>query len=160
MGSHGSGGHPRGGPSKKDAHVGLQDATTDCTPPDGLTVEAEAYWRYYAPLQVKSGLLTRSSRETLRSYCQVLVQRDRIEVELRTSPVLIISTVVDGAGNEHPKVSANPLLAAQRQTEATLHTLANDLCLSPAAAIRLPRQAAPEQDDLDVWSGPKMRAVK
>jgi phage terminase small subunit len=74
--------------------------------------------------------------------------------------VLIISTVVDGAGNEHPKVSANPLLAAQRQTEATLHTLANDLCLSPAAAIRLPRQAALEQDDLDVWSGPKMRAVK
>lgn len=160
MGSRGSGGHTRSGPSKTDAHLGLQDTTTDCTPPTGMAPEAEVYWRYIAPLQVKSGLLTLSSRETLRSYCQVLVQRDRIEDGLRTSPVLIVSTVVDGAGNEHPKVSANPLLAAQRQTEATLHTLANDLCLSPAAAIRLPRQAAPETDELEAWAGKKLRAVK
>jgi phage terminase small subunit len=127
-----------------------------------MTTEEEGYWAYFAPLQVRSGLLTLSSREVLRSYCQELVTRDRLALELRTSPVLIISTVIDGAGNEHPKVSANPLLTAKRQQEATLHTLASALCLEPAAAMRLPRQAAPEVDPLDQYPSvaAKIRAVK
>ena len=91
------------------------------------------------------------------------MQRDRIELGLRESPVVIVSTVVDGAGNEHPKVQANPLLAAQRQTEQTLHTLGNNLALSPASAIRLPARGDAEQDDVDSWSGtrgPRIKAVK
>jgi phage terminase small subunit len=163
MGARGSGGHGRVGPAKKGSETALQDRTEDCTPPDGMADDAVGYWRYYAALQVRRGLLTESSRDTLRSYCQVLVQRDRIEVGLRDSPVLIVSTVVDGAGNEHPKVSANPLLAAQRQTEQTLHTLANDLALPPASAIRLPPRNESETDDLDEWggvTGPRIKAVK
>ena len=72
-------------------------------------------------------------------------------------------TVVDGAGNEHPKESANPLLAAQRQTEQTLHTLANDLALPPASAIRLPPRKQDDGDDVDDWggvTGPRIKAVK
>lgn len=166
MGARGSGGHARGGPTKKDAQLGLVDLTSDITPPADLAEAARPYWDYFAPLQVRTGLLTDSSRETLRSYCQLLVQRDRIEVALRDSPVLILSTSVDGAGNEHTVLKANPLLAQQRQVEASLHTLANDLCLAPAAAIRLPRLPEPEADPLADWASTgthgrsRMKAVK
>lgn len=150
-GTQHSGGHGRVGPAKKGAESSLQDQTTDTSAPDGLDAASLVYWVYYAPLQVRRGLMTESSRDLLQSYCQLLVQRDRIQVALRDSPVLIVSTVVDGAGNEHPKVSANPMLAAQRQTEQTLHTLANDLALAPAAAIRLPPKAKADTDELDAW---------
>lgn len=152
MGARGSGGHARVGSVKKGAEASLQDRTENCTPPSGMTEAAIAYWRYYAPLQVKRGLWTESSRDTMRSYCQLLVKRDRLEAALDKCEIYFGGKV-------------NPLLAALRQGEQALHTLANDLALPPATAIRLPPRAAEKGDDLDDWGGatkPKrsLRAVK
>jgi phage terminase small subunit len=137
MGARGSGGHARVGAAKKGAEASLQDRTEDCTPPI-------AYWRYYAPLQVRRGLWTESSRDTMRSYCQLLVKRDRLEAALDNCEIYFGGKV-------------NPLLAALRQGEQALHTLANDLALPPATAIRLPPRADAKQDDIDEWGGSKPR---
>jgi phage terminase small subunit len=164
MGARGSGGHGRGGPAKQEAQRGLQDTTADCAAPEGMSAAALEYWHYFAPLQVKRGLLTESSRLVLRNYCQLLVECDRVQAELAESKPLIFSTTVDGAGNEHPKVQANPLIGLRLRLQAQLHTLENDLCLNPATALRLPAVAEPEVDPLDEWAtgttGRRMKAVK
>jgi phage terminase small subunit len=157
MGARGSGGHSRSGPGKKGAAASLLDSTKDCTPPEAMTAAELKYWSYFAPLQAKAGLLTRSSREQLRSYCELAVLRDRIMAVLRVCNV----EVEDALGN----IKAHPLLAQRRQTEASLHMLANDRCLSPAAALRIPRGQEPEADPVDTWAstgtrGRRLRAVK
>lgn len=158
-----SGGHANSGPMKKGAALGLQDATTDTTPPEGMSAEALHYWAKYAALQVRKGILTEGSRDALRSYCQTLVHRDRVEKELQESAMLIVSTVVDGAGNEHPKVSANPLVSLLLKIEGTLHQLATGLVLTNAAAMRVPRVPEPEVDPLAAWTASgraRIKAVK
>jgi len=161
-GARGSGGHARVGKVSKDAQRGLQDSTTDCTPPDGLGPAALGYWQYYAPLQVLRGLLTRTSRHILRNYCQLLAECDRVQVALEESAPLILTTTVDGAGNEHVKATANPLIAARLKLQQQLHTLENDLALNPATALRLPQTPEVEVDPLEAWAagGKRIRAVK
>ena len=162
MGARGSGGHVRVGPSKKDAPASLPDTTGDCSAPAGMGDEARVYWDYFAPLQASKGLLTRSGRFLLRRYCQILAHFDRVMAAADSSEVLMITSTVDGAGNEKLKAENNPLGARVVQLSQQLHTLESDLCLSPAAALRVPKAETPEVDTLDQWAGQggKIRAVK
>ena len=164
-GARGSGGHARVGKVSKDAHRGLQDTTSDCTPPVGLAGAALAYWHEYAPVQVQRGLLTLSSRNILRDYCELRVEKDRIQQALEESAPLILTTTVDGAGNEHIKATANPLINARLKVQQQLHTLENDLALNPATALRLPQTPEVEEDPLEAWaatgtSGRRIKAIK
>lgn len=161
MGSRGSGGHTRSGPPK-DAYAGLPDSTSDCSAPGGMTAEARVYWEYFAPLQAGKGLLTLAGRFLLRRYCQLQAHLDRVIAAMDASEVLMLSSVVDAAGNERIKAENNPLGSRAIALSQQLHTLESDLCLSPAAAMRLPARPVAEQDDLEAWAGPrpKMRAVK
>ena len=109
MGARGSGGHSRVGPTKKGAEASLPDTTTDCTPPAGMSVEALAYWNHHAPLQAARGLLTQSGRFLLRRYCQIAALFDRVIAEQDRTEVLMLTSTVDGAGNEKIKAENNPL---------------------------------------------------
>lgn len=159
MGSRGSGGHSRSGPSKTDM-AGLPDTTEDCTPPPGMTAEARAYWDYYAPVQARKGLLTTSGRFLLRRYCQISAYFDRVMQAADEAAVLILSTVIDGAGNERPRIDNNPAGARLIALSQQMHTLESDLCLSPAAALRVPARPETEKDELEQWAAKKLRAVK
>lgn len=163
MGARGSGGHARGGPAKKGAEASLPDTTTDCTPPAGMSVEALVYWNHHAPLQAARGLLTQSGRFLLRRYCQIAALFDRVIAEQDRTEVLMLTSTVDGAGNEKIKAENNPLGARAIQLSQQMHTLESDLLLSPAAAMRMPAATKDDWDDLDAWAGttgPRIKAVK
>jgi len=116
----------------------------DTEPPADLAEAAIPYWRYYAAAIVKCERWTESARDLLRTYAEGLATRDRLQAQLDNSDVLLIGVSVDGAGVEHRTYKANPLLNQVRACNLALRQYANDLCLSPAAAIRTP--AVPAED--------------
>lgn len=138
----------------------MPDATTDVTPPDGLTEKALFYWHYFAPVQVKRGLMTVTGRFLLRRYCQLLDLFDRVQKESETSEVLILNSIVDSAGRETIKAENNPLGSRLVQLSQQLRSLETDLLLSPAAAIRMPARADGDGDEVDEWDGKPPRRLK
>ena len=142
MGSRGSGGHSRAGVAKTEPR--LPDRFADISPPADITPAAVVYWDYYAAAIVKCERWTESARDTLRSYAEGLAIRDRLQERLNASDVLLEVHTVDGAGIEHVTYKANPLLNQIRACNLALRQYANDLCLSPAAAIRTPAVPAAE----------------
>ena len=118
-----------------------------------MSEEALAYWRHHAPIQASRGLLTESGRFLLRRYCQIAAHFDRVMAAADQSEVLMITSTVDGAGNEKIKAENNPLGARVIQLSQQMHTLESDLCLSPAAAIRMPARGGEEEvDPLEAWA--------
>lgn len=146
-GSKGSGGHSRSGVAKTAPR--LPDRMVDTEPPADLTPAAVPYWTYYAAAIVKCERWTESARDLLRCYAEGLAIRDRLQKKLDDSDVLLQNITVDGAGVEHVTYKANPLLNQVRACNLALRQYANDLCLSPAAAIRTP--AVPAEDGPSKW---------
>lgn len=123
MGARGSGGHGRSARAKKGTAPRVADAISDVAPPFGLSDAAAAYWGYYAPILRLRKLWTASSRDVLRSYCDALVLRDRLQAAIDAAPFLDMKAIA--------QVRAIRLECRQH---------ANDLCLPPAAAVRTPMQ--------------------
>jgi P27 family predicted phage terminase small subunit len=132
-------------------------------PPSSMMDEERDFWGYYAPLQAARGLLTHESRDVLANYCTALatvarLKRQQAMPEYRD---VMLSVTVDGAGNEHVKAVANPLLLRVEKWIAICHTLENDLGMNPATAMRMPR--AEEDTPADApedFFGEPLRAVK
>lgn len=145
-GARGSGGHARVGPIKKGAESRLTDAIALISPPNGLSEAASDYWRYYAAILRDRKLWTSSARDVLRNYCDALVLRDRIQTELEHAPLAFLVPKVDSDGGTRDEIKAHPLLAQIRAVRLECRQHANDLCLPPAAAIRVPAQGQPDEE--------------
>ena len=162
-GSYRSGGHSRVGPTKQDAQGQLRDPLTDTAAPADLTAEAAAHWHYYAPILVLRELWTASARDTLRCYVEALELRDRLQAAIAAVPLAQAVTTIDGAGNEQATIKAHPLIAQLRAVRLECRQHANDLCLSPASALRSPGGNAgkAEPTKWEVLTRPhSLRAVK
>ena len=145
-GARGSGGHGRVGPTKKGAESRLTDAIALISPPNGLSEAASDYWRYYASILRDRKLWTSSARDVLRNYCDALVLRDRIQAELEHSPLAFLVPKVDSDGGTRDEIKAHPLLSQIRAVRLECRQHANDLCLPPAAAIRVPAQGQTDEE--------------
>jgi phage terminase small subunit len=115
-----------------------------CEGPPHLTEAERSQWAYYAPLLAER--LTLEARDTLAKYCTALATVERLKAQMAADEYrdLMITTTVDGAGNEHRTAKPNPLLVQLRQWVLLCRGYESDLLLSPAAAIRAPKAAAPE----------------
>jgi P27 family predicted phage terminase small subunit len=139
-GARGSGGHSRVGKPKKGAESKLTDAIALISPPNGLSEAASDYWRYYAAILRDRKLWTSSARDVLRNYCDALVLRDRLQAELENAPLAFLVPKSDPDGGTRDEIKAHPLLSQIRAVRLECRQHANDLCLPPAAAIRVPGQ--------------------
>jgi phage terminase small subunit len=121
-------------------------ATVLCEGPPHLTEAERAQWVYYAPLLMAAERLTLEARDTLAKYCTALAIVERLKKQMAADEYrdLMITVIVDGAGNEHRSAKPNPLLVQLRQWVLLCRGYESDLLLSPAAAIRAPKAAAPE----------------
>ncbi|AMY12479.1 hypothetical protein LuPra_05755 [Luteitalea pratensis] len=95
-------------------------------------------------------LWTSSARDTLRSYCEALDLRDRLQAEIATAPLAHVVTTVDGAGQEQVALKAHPLVSQLRAVRLECRQHSIDLCLSPAAAVRTP-SLPPETREPTKW---------
>ena len=108
-------------------------------PPVNLTEAEAAYWIYYAPVLAKAHVLTVADRDSLRLYCEALSQLDDIKTQ-QADPAyrrVVISTVIDGAGNEKVQAATNPLDAQRRQWHQIARLCASELGLSPTSRARV-----------------------
>lgn len=155
-----SGGHGRVGPlpqpgsssllrgkSKRGGPTARLTPMVVPAPPAHLEADEVAIWQHYAPLLAADGRLSPKSIDALARYCTAVVQVRTLRAALRASAPVIISTTVDGAGNEREIVKANPLDAMLRSWMDKARALENDLVLNPASLLRVPPQTEPEVDD-------------
>ena len=155
-----SGGHSRVGPlprsgssnmlkgksKRRGAASRLLPMPAAPDPPPHLDDAEAAVWGYYAPLLAVDGRLSPKSIDALARYCMAVVQVRYLRQQLRESAPVIVSTVVDSAGNEREIAKANPLDAMVRSWMDKARALENDLVLNPASLLRVPTQA-PDDDD-------------
>ena len=107
--------------------------------PVHLTDDETAYWNYYAPMLAETRVLTLADRDALRLYCEALGQLDDLKQQ-QADPAyrrVLISTVIDGAGNEKVKADTNPLDAQRRQWHQIARLCAAELGLSPTSRARV-----------------------
>lgn len=122
--------------------------------PSHLDQEEVEVWRHYAPLLAADGRLTPKSLDVLARYCTAVVQVRALRAQLRASASIIVTTTIDGAGNERENVKANPLDAMLRQWMAAARALENDLVLNPASLLRVTDQGQAEDDPFAVFLQP------
>jgi P27 family predicted phage terminase small subunit len=119
-------------------------------PPRHLTVRERELWDYYAPLLGASRVMTAQDRETLVQFCESRAQVMEIK-QLQADPAyrrVLISTLVDGAGNEKPKIETNPLDAQRRAWTDKARLCAAELGLSPMSRARV-STVGPDERDAD-----------
>ena len=130
------------------------------TPPRHLSADEQELWDYYAPLLAESRVLTVQDRETLAQFCEARAQVVEIK-RLQADPAyrrVLVSVMVDGAGNEKPKVETNPLDVQRRAWTDKARLCAAELGLSPMSRARVQATGGEEHegDPLEAM----LRAVK
>lgn len=129
-------------------------------PPEHLTADERELWDYYAPLLAASKVLTVQDREALVQFCEARAQVVEIKRQ-QADPAyrrVLVSVVVDGAGNEKPKVETNPLDAQRRQWTQNARLCGAELGLSPMSRARVATVGG-EEREADPLEG-LLRAVK
>ncbi len=107
--------------------------------PRHLTGDEQELWDYYAPLLGASRVMTAQDRETLVQFCEARAQVVEIK-RLQADPAyrrVLVSVVVDGAGNEKPKVETNPLDVQRRSWTDKARLCAEELVMSPMSRARV-----------------------
>jgi phage terminase small subunit len=143
-------GNHRSGPPRKAKPI-LKDPITDVSAPRDLGKAERNYWTYYAPILLTRGLWTASARDVLRTYCESLVLRDRLQTVISADPLMAEVVTVDGAGQERISYKPHPLLTQLRQVRLECRLHANDLSLSPMTASKMPETTTAGAAD-DKWS--------
>jgi len=138
---HGSRKRPRHKPEPKYQPASL-------AVPDGLTEPEAGHWRRYAGLLVRSKVLTEADQSSLIDFCRALAQIDdiRAQQQLPEYRRVVVSIIVDSAGNEKVRGETHPLDAQLRQWTQIARLLRSDLGLTPASRGRV----APAGDDTPV----------
>lgn len=108
-------------------------------PPAHMTDEERALWDYYHPLLTASRVMTADDRDTLTQFCEARAQVVAIKTE-QADPAyrrVLVSVMIDSAGNEKPKVESNPLDAQRRAWTQIARLCASELGLSPMSRARV-----------------------
>lgn len=95
------------------------------------------------------GTLTTADVSAFGTLCELRATLDlAIQEKAREDfAVFLVSTVVDGAGNEHPKVQEHPAIRLERNTAGALRPYYEKFGLEPVgrARISVPRLEPPQQ---------------
>ena len=132
--------------------------------PDHLNERERDLWAYYAPRLAAVKLLSEMDRDTLAQFVEARAQVEDIKA-LQADPSyrrVLVSVMIDSAGNEKPRLETNPLDAQRRQWTQIARYCAAELGLSPVSRARTAVPADDEQDELDEFlkARDQMRVVK
>jgi len=120
----------------------------DC--PAHLGPVARAEWDRMVGEYIAAGLLTRLDGTTLADYCELYAISVGLSAAINAPEFrpLVIETTVDGAGQEHEKARANPLIAAKLAVvrEMRLHLV--EFGGTPASRSKV-AAAQPEKDSIE-----------
>ncbi len=144
---------PRGGHNKKASRLkvleGRPGAKVDTTPktppifphtpPRGLPKEARQFWKKYAPMLDRAGILRASDVAAFEALATTYATIKNAEKEVAERGLL-----VDGARGGLVKNPAISILNAARQQ---FRLLCSDFGLTPSARERLGGQVPPEEAD-------------
>lgn len=127
--------------SRTRAHHAREPRLTPARPdtPRHLSAEERELWEYYAPLLEASKVMTAQDRDTLAQFCEARAQVIEIK-RLQADPAyrrVLVSVVVDGAGNEKPRVETNPLDTQRRAWTDKARLCGAELGLSPMSRARV-----------------------
>lgn len=104
-----------------------------------LRPAAAAEWDRVAPLLEAQRVLTKVDRVALATYCLLVADLDALEATKRApdwSPI-IADVSVDGAGVEHVKPRAHPVLAQTVRTANELRHYMGQLGMTPSSRPRV-----------------------
>ena len=90
--------------------------------PEGLHAAAKAVWDQYGPLACRQQTLDETTAGAFRDLCVAIVLRDELQVSIARDGLTYVKVTIDGAGQEHQEVKANPLLAQLRQMMQRVET--------------------------------------
>lgn len=135
-------------------------ATGIPAPPSHLTAGERELWDYYCPLLASAKVLTLQDRDTLAQFVEARDQVSQIKALQSDADYrrVLVSTVIDGAGNERVRVETNPLDVQRRAWTDKARLCAAELGLSPMSRARVSTVGGEdaEADPIETL----MRAVK
>jgi P27 family predicted phage terminase small subunit len=132
--------------------------------PRHLTELERTLWEYYAPRLAGVKVTTELDRETLTQFVEARAQVEDIKAQQADPDYrrVIISVVIDGAGNEKPKADTNPLDVQRRAWTQIARLCAAEIGLSPVSRARTSAPSEDSGDEFDDYLARResMRAVK
>ena len=102
-------------------------------------VEASREWDRIVPILVGQRTLTVADLAVLVGYCSTyadLVEVERVKASPGYSP-LLVDVVIDGAGQEHQRVRANPIISSGIKSGHENRQCATQLGLTPASRAKV-----------------------
>jgi hypothetical protein len=99
---------------------------------------------------MKAGTLTPGTVEAFRELCQAIVRERVLWAQIQAGGLQYVKVMIDGAGNEHQELKANPLLGHHRGMLQRVEAGRRAFRLAPVGKSMLP-PAAPEDpfDEFD-----------
>lgn len=116
-------------------------------PPD-LDDDAKKYWKKFAPMLNRIGILTEADGEVFGIMCQIRSRIQKIHRVLETEPYTQEKHTVDGAGQEHTELKKNPFIMMEQEYYKLFRAYASEFGLTPSSRSRL-STTKPEEDRLD-----------
>ena len=117
-------------------------------------VEASREWDRIVPILVGQRTLTVADLAVLVAYCATFA--DLVDVEtVKASPdysPLLVDLVIDGAGQEHRRVRANPIVASGIKSSHENRQAAMQLGLTPAARAKVSSAPAPTMSAFEAFA--------
>jgi len=123
--------------------------------PLGLDPLTRREWRRLAPVFVGFGILTPGDGMAFESLCTAYATFRRINQALKKCKYQMLAEkhTIDGAGNEHIEVKANPLVVQQRLAMQTLRFMCQEFGATPSSRGKIQvvgeRPVDPEEDFLN-----------
>lgn len=162
MGNQNSGRRPnptaltvlRGNPSRKKLNENEpRPRSQDIEKPDDLSPGASAAWDKTAPEVMAMRVMTSADVIALKNLCELQATLAMAVAEKSRDgfSVFLCSVVVDGAGNERPKVEEHPAIRLERNTVAAMRPYIDMFGLNPSSRSRLSVPATKEPESK--WAG-------
>ena len=122
-------------------------------------VEASREWDRIVAILVGQRTVTVADLAILVAYCSTyadLVDVERIKASPEYSP-LLVDLVIDGAGQEHRRVRAHPIIASGIKTSHENRQAAVQLGLTPAARPKVSSAPAPTMSAFEEFAAARRR---
>ena len=101
------------------------------TAPDGLDASLQAIWDAHAPHAIKAGTLVPGTVSAFLRLCKAVRRHDRMEAVIDSDGMTYLEVTIDGAGQEHNKVLAHPLIGKAQTLDASIRSWFKDFGLNP-----------------------------
>ena len=122
--------------------------------PDDLPADQRAVWDELAPLAAASRTLTPEKVQAFRDLCEAIVVKRAMLVQIQADGMTAIDVSVDGAGVEHQKLSAHPLLSRYQAQVARVETKQARFLLEATGKVETPVERPADPFD-EFESGPR-----